>query len=54
MLPPNMVSMLEDRFPDGLFVALTLIRQSADKQSVTILNLGNLMLFLLMMTGLLP
>lgn len=37
----NMVSMLEDRFPDGLFVALTLIRQSADKQSVTILNLGN-------------
>lgn len=37
----NMVSMLEDRFPDGLFVALTLIRQSADKQSVDVLNLGN-------------
>ena len=37
----NMVSMLEDRFPDGLFVALTLIRQSADKQTVSVLNLGN-------------
>lgn len=37
----NMVAMLEDRFPDGLFVALTLIRQSADRQTVNILNLGN-------------
>ena len=37
----EMVSMLEDRFPDGLFVALTLIRQSADKQTVSVLNLGN-------------
>lgn len=37
----GIVTMLEDRFPDGLFVALTLIRQSADKQSVSVLNLGN-------------
>ena len=37
----QIVEMLEGRFPDGLFVALTLVRQSADKQSVSILNLGN-------------
>ena len=37
----KMVSMLEDRFPDGLFVALTLVRQSADKQTISVLNLGN-------------
>ena len=37
----NMVEMLDGRFPDGLFVALTLVRQSADKQHVWLLNLGN-------------
>ena len=37
----NIITMMEGRFPDGLFVALTLVRQSADGQSVDILNLGN-------------
>lgn len=37
----SMVKMLDGRFPDGLFVALTLVRQSADKQQIEILNLGN-------------
>lgn len=37
----HIVETLEGRFPDGLFVALTLLRQSADKQTVSILNLGN-------------
>ena len=37
----QMIEMLEDRFPDGLFVALTLVRQSADRQQVSVLNLGN-------------
>lgn len=37
----GMIEMLDGRFPDGLFVALTLVRQSADKQQISILNLGN-------------
>ena len=37
----NIVDMLDDRFPDGLFVALTLVRQSADQQTISVLNLGN-------------
>ena len=37
----NIITMMEGRFPDGLFVALTLVRQSADGRSVEILNLGN-------------
>ena len=37
----SMIEMLDGRFPDGLFVALTLVRQSADKQQISILNLGN-------------
>ena len=37
----NIVEMLDDRFPDGLFVALTLVRQSADQQTISVLNLGN-------------
>ncbi len=37
----RIVTMLEDRFPDGLFVALTLVRLSADRQTFSILNLGN-------------
>lgn len=37
----NIISMMEGRFPDGLFVALTLVRQSANGKSVEILNLGN-------------
>lgn len=37
----HIVRILEDRFPDGLFVALTLVRQSADKQQVSLLNCGN-------------
>ena len=37
----GMIDMLEGRFPDGLFVALTLVRQSADKQKIELLNLGN-------------
>ena len=45
------VTMLDDRFPDGLFVALTLVRQSADKNHVEILNLGNPDALLLDETG---
>lgn len=41
MLACNIVTMMENRFPDGLFVALTLVRQSADGETVQILNLGN-------------
>ena len=37
----GMVDMLAGRFPDGLFVALTLVRHSPDKQTISILNLGN-------------
>ena len=37
----NIISMMEGRFPDGLFVALSLVRQSANGKSVEILNLGN-------------
>ena len=37
----QIATILEDRFPDGLFVALTLVRQSADKNTISILNLGN-------------
>ena len=37
----EIVAMLDGRFPDGLFVALTLVRQSADKATVRVLNLGN-------------
>lgn len=45
------VTMLDNRFPDGLFVALTLVRQSADKRQVEILNLGNPDALLLSETG---
>ena len=37
----GMIEMLDDRFPDGLFVALSLVHQSADRQKVDVLNLGN-------------
>lgn len=37
----EIVTLLEDKVPDGLFVALTLVRQSADKKTVSVLNLGN-------------
>ena len=37
----HIVRILEDRFPDGLFVALTLVRLSADRQQVSVLNCGN-------------
>jgi len=40
-LVSRIVEMMEDRFPDGLFVALTLVRMPADRQLVEILNLGN-------------
>ena len=41
----HIVRILEDRFPDSLFVALTLVRQSADKQQVSLLNAGILIAF---------
>lgn len=41
LLAAKIAQVLEDRFPDGLFVALTLVRQSADKQTISLLNLGN-------------
>ena len=47
----QMVEKLEGRFPDGLFVALTLVRQSADKQTVCVLNLGNPAALLIDKTG---
>lgn len=40
-LVSSVVEMLENRFPDGLFVALTLVRLAADKKSAEVLNLGN-------------
>ena len=40
-LAVRMVDMLDGRFPDGLFVAFTLVRLSADKSTASILNLGN-------------
>ena len=40
-LAARMVDMLEGRFPDGLFVAFTLVRLSPDKSTATLLNLGN-------------
>ncbi|MGC6517334.1 MAG: SpoIIE family protein phosphatase [Candidatus Puniceispirillaceae bacterium] len=40
-LAVKIVDVLEDRFPDGLFAALTLVRQSPDKQTIDLLNLGN-------------
>ena len=41
LVAARIAQMLEDRFPDGLFAALTLVRQSADKQTISLLNLGN-------------
>ena len=41
LVAAKIAQVLEDRFPDGLFVALTLVRQSADKQTISLLNLGN-------------
>lgn len=40
-LVSRIVEMMENRFPDGLFVALTLVRMPADGQTVELLNLGN-------------
>ena len=40
-LASQIVEAVEGKFPDGLFVALTLVRLSADKQRADVLNLGN-------------
>lgn len=40
-LAARIVEALDGRVPDGLFVALSLVRLSQDKQSAEILNLGN-------------
>ena len=40
-LAVQIVTILEDKFPDGLFVAMTLARLSPDKQHCELLNLGN-------------
>lgn len=40
-LASSIVDAVDGKFPDGLFVALTLVRLSADKQTAEVLNLGN-------------
>ena len=40
-LASRIVTAVEDRFPDGLFVALTLVRLSEDRTIAEVLNLGN-------------
>ena len=40
-LARQIVTILEDKFPDGLFVAMTLARLSPDKKQCELLNLGN-------------
>ena len=37
----NMYRYIEDRFPDGLFVALTLARLAADGKTLQLINIGN-------------
>lgn len=37
----TMYRYIEDRFPDGLFVALTLTRLSADGKTLSLVNIGN-------------
>ena len=41
LLASHIVDALDGKFPDGLFVALTLVRIAADKKTAHLLNLGN-------------
>lgn len=41
LVASHIVDALDGKFPDGLFVALTLVRLSADRQTAQLLNLGN-------------